>query len=69
MGELRSSRPRRRAATANYDEATATFTVAVQAASALVLNLDAIATDNTINIAEKAAGFTYLAATPVPRAV
>ena len=46
------------AGTANYNEATATFTVAVQAAGALVLNLDAIATDNTINIDEKTAGFT-----------
>ena len=46
------------AGTANYNEATATFTVTVRAAGALVLNLDAIATDNTVNIAEKAAGFT-----------
>ena len=45
------------ASTANYDEATAMFTVAVQAAGALVLNLDAVATDNTINIDENAAGF------------
>ena len=46
------------AGTDDYDEGTATFTVAVQAAGALVLNLDAIATDNTVNIAEKTAGFT-----------
>ena len=46
------------AGTDDYNEATATFTVAVQAAGALVLNLDAVATDNTINIDEKAAGFT-----------
>ena len=45
------------ASTANYDEATATFTVAVQAAGALVLNLDTIAGDDAVNIAEKAAGF------------
>ena len=44
--------------TDDYDEATATFTVAVQAAGALVLNLDAIAEDNTVNVAEKTAGFT-----------
>ena len=46
------------ASTANYNEATATFTVAVRAAGALALNLDAIAEDNTVNIAEKTAGFT-----------
>ena len=46
------------AGTANYNEATATFTVTVQAAGALALSLDTIATDNTINIAEKAVGFT-----------
>ena len=44
--------------TANYDEATASFTVTVQAAGVLALNLDTIAGDNTVNIAEKAAGFT-----------
>ena len=42
----------------NYNEATATFTVTVQAVGALVLNLDAVATDNRVNIAEKTAGFT-----------
>ena len=45
------------AGTGDYNEATATFTVAVQAIGALVLNVDAIATDNTVNIAEKATGF------------
>ena len=45
------------ASTANYDEATATYTVEVQAAGTLALTLDAIAGDDTINIAEKAAGF------------
>ena len=45
------------ASSADYNEATAAFTVTVQAAGALALNLDAIATDNTVNIAEKAAGF------------
>ena len=43
--------------TADYNEATAPFTVTVQAAGNLVLNVGAIATDNVINIAEKAAGF------------
>ena len=41
----------------NYDEATATATVTVQPAGNLVVNLNAIATDDTVNIAEKAAGF------------
>ena len=45
------------AGTADYNEATAAFTVTVQAAGALALSLDAIAGDNTVNIAEKAAGF------------
>ena len=45
------------AATANYNSETASFTVTVQAAAVLVLNLGAIAGDNTINIAERAAGF------------
>ena len=43
--------------TADYNEGTATYTVTVQTAGVLVLNMSAIATDNTINIAEKAAGF------------
>ena len=37
---------------------TSDATVAVQAAGTLVLNLDAITTDNVINVAEKAAGFS-----------
>ena len=45
------------AASVDYNEATASFTVTVQAAGALVLNLSVIAGDNTINLAEKAAGF------------
>ena len=44
--------------TDNYNEGTATATVTVQSAGTLALNLDAIAGDNTINIAEKADGFT-----------
>ena len=48
------------AGTDDYNEATVTFTVAVQAAGALVLNLDTIATDNTVNIDEKTAGFTII---------
>ena len=46
------------AASDDYNEATATYTVTVAAAGTLVLNVDAIAGDNTVNIAEKAAGFT-----------
>ena len=46
------------ASTSNYNEASATFTVTVQATATLVLNLAAVATDNVINIAEKASGFT-----------
>ena len=42
----------------DYNEAIATYPVTVQAAGALVLNLDAIATDDIINIAEKGTGFT-----------
>ena len=42
----------------DYNEATVGYTVTVQAAGALVLNLAAIATDDIINIAEKASGFT-----------
>ena len=41
----------------DYEQGVATFTVVVQSAGNLVLNLDAIADDNTVNIAEKAAGF------------
>ena len=46
------------AATANYNEASVTFEVTVTAAGALALNLNTIATDNTVNIATKRAGFT-----------
>ena len=46
------------AGAADYNEATASFSVTVQAAGALALNLDAIAGDDRVNIAEKAAGFT-----------
>ena len=42
----------------DYNEATASFTVAVQALGTLVLNVDAITGDDTINIAEKANGFS-----------
>ena len=40
---------------ANYNQARATFTVTVQ--DTLALSVDAIATDDTVNIAEKTAGF------------
>ena len=46
---------------ANYNQATATFTVTVQ--DTLALSVDAIATDNTVNIAEKTAGFAISGAT------
>ena len=42
----------------NSNEATATFTVTVANAGTLSLSVNTIATDNTVNIAEKAAGFT-----------
>ena len=51
------------AGAANYNEATAAFTVTVQAAGVLALNLDTIAGDDTVNIAEKAAGFAISGAT------
>ena len=44
--------------TDNYNEATDTYMVRVQAAGTLVLNLGAIAGDNTVNITEKASGFS-----------
>ena len=47
----------------NYNEATDMFTVTVQAQDTLVLNLDTIAGDNTVNIAEKTAGFTISGST------
>ena len=46
------------ASTDEYNEAAATYTVTVNAAGTLSLSLDAIATDNTVNIAEKTAGFS-----------
>ena len=45
------------AGTADYNEASDTFTVAVQPAGTLALNVSAIAGDGTVNIAEKASGF------------
>ena len=45
------------AGTDDYNEASDTFTVAVQPAATLVLNVSAIAGDDTVNIAEKASGF------------
>ena len=45
-------------ATDNYNDATLDFTVTVEPAGALVLNLGPIATDDAVNIAEHAAGFT-----------
>ena len=51
------------AGTADYNEATAAFTVTVAAAGALALTLDTIAGDDTVNIAEKAAGFAIGGAT------
>ena len=46
------------ASTDHYNEGTATYTVTVAAAGQLVLNVSAIAVDNTVNIAEKADGFS-----------
>ena len=46
------------AGNANYNEATARFTVTVEAAGQLVLNLHVMAGDGTVNRAEKAAGFS-----------
>ena len=51
------------ASTANYNEATASYTVTVQPAGTLALSLDAIAGDGTVNIAEKTAGFAIMGAT------
>ena len=45
------------AATADYNEGTDTATVTVQTAGTLVLNVDAVTGDDTVNIAEKAEGF------------
>ena len=46
------------AGTDDYNEATADFTLTVQATGTLALTLDVIAGDDTVNIAEKAAGFS-----------
>ena len=46
------------ASTDHYNEGTATYTVTVAAAGQLVLNVSAIAGDNTVNIGEKADGFS-----------
>ena len=51
------------ASTTNYAAATATFELTVAPAGALVLSLDTIAGDNTVNVAEKAAGFDITGAT------
>ena len=51
------------AGAADYNEATAAFTVTVAAAGALALTLDTMAGDDTVNIAEKAAGFAISGAT------
>ena len=45
------------AGTDDYNEASDTFTVTVQAIDQLALNVNAIAGDDTVNIAEKASGF------------
>ena len=45
------------AATDDYELATAEFTVTVQSAGNLVLNVDTIAGEGTVNIAERTAGF------------
>ena len=46
------------AGTDHYNEATAMYTVTVNAAGTLSLNLNAMAGDGTVNIAEKTAGFS-----------
>ena len=46
------------AATGNYNAASVMFTVTVGSAGVLALNVSAVATDNVVNIAEKAAGFS-----------
>ena len=43
--------------TVSFNGATATFTVTVQPAGTLALSLDPVAGDDTVNLAEKAAGF------------
>ena len=44
-------------ADANYNQASDTFTLTVQPASTLAVNVAPVAGDNTVNIAERAAGF------------
>ena len=51
------------AATSNYNAAEASATVTVNPAGALTLVVDDVAGDNTVNIAEKTAGFTISGAT------
>ena len=51
------------ASTTNYNQGTAEYTVTVQAVGTLALTLDAIATDDVVNIAEKTAGFAITGAT------
>ena len=51
------------ASTANYNEATASYTVTVQPAGTLALTVGAIAGDGAVNIAEKTAGFAITGAT------
>ena len=46
------------AGTVNHNKASDSFTVTVQEAGSLALTLDTIAGDGTVNIAEKASGFT-----------
>ena len=55
------------AGTANYNQATAPFTVTVQPAGTLALNLDPIARDDTVNIAERRRPGSRSAATPARR--
>ena len=53
------------AATTNYNADTATFEITVNPAGALTLRVAAVAGDDTVNIAEKAAGFS-IGAPPAP---
>lgn len=49
--------------TSNWNEATATFTVTVARAGTASLSVNTIAADNTVNITEKAAGFSMRGST------
>ena len=51
------------AATTNYNAATAPFEITVNPAGALILAVDSITGDDTVNIAERAAGFAIRGAT------